>query len=554
MIKTRTQPLVSSETISTNRHQMAILLEWRIVGLAIIAMIAVTSLPYIYGYISAPADRHYIGLMMGVPDHLQYFSWMRDLSKQSLASNRLTSEPNDPAFFNLLWWSVGRLGALTHLDYPILFQILRVLAIALCLSSGYAFFQTVIAARDQRRLAFLIFVLGGGFGVLWVIIKYLQQLSDVPFPDDIYTAEANTFFISLAFPHFTMATALLTATFTFTLLALREQRLIYALGAGIVAMLLGLQHTYDLIIVYTVMGMFGALVWIRDRRFPTFYMLCGLCVALLSGPPSIYMFLLVKTNPVWGAVLAQFGNAGVFTPALPHIIVLMGLPLWLALIKLRPALFMSQNDAELFVAVWFVAYFGLIYIPTDFQIHMLLGWQIPTAVFASKALYRLTNLVYDFSARISVRAILGTALLLMLLTNIYILGWRFVELRRHIEPYYISQDQRMALDWLEVHTTSDDIVFAPLAFGQFVPMWSDARAFLAHWANTLDFYGKVERVEKVFDQATPPADRNDILRSADVDYVIITSPQPVPWAGEPNYQLVFHQGEIMIYQVDLAPK
>lgn len=553
MIKTQTHAQLGSEQTVSRSSRIAVLLEWRLVALAIVAMIIITSLPYLYAYKSTPADRHYIGLMMGVPDHLQYFSWMRDLAKQSLASNRMTSEPNSPAFFNLLWWSAGRLGVLMNLDYPALFQILRVLAIALCLSSSYAFFQTVLPDRGQRRLAFLIFALGGGFGVIWVIVKYVQGLADVPFPDDIYTAEANTFFISLAFPHFTMATALLTATFSFTLLALQKHRLIYAFGAGVAAMLLGLQHTYDLIIVYAVMAIFGLLLWIRDRRFPSFYAWCGICVAVLSGPPSAYMFMLVKLNPVWGAVLAQFDNAGVFTPSLPHIMVLMGLPLWLALAKIRPHLFISQNDTEMFVAIWFIAYFGLIYIPTDFQIHMLLGWQIPSAVFASKALYRLAQLWREYAERVPARVILAGALLLMLATNVYILGWRFVELRRHSEPYYMSQDQRAALDWLELHTTSEDIVFAPLAFGQFVPMWTDARSFLAHWANTLDFYGKVGRVEKVFNPETSTADRDAILQAADADYVVVTSGEPATWTSGTHYQAVFKQGEVSIYRFILSP-
>ena len=79
-------------------------------------------------------------------------------------------------------------------------------------------------------------------------------------------------------------------------------------------MLLGLQHTYDLLTVYLVLGLFGALLWARDRRFPTFFLYCGLIVAGLSAPPALYMFLLVKLSPIWGAVLAQFDNAGVFTP------------------------------------------------------------------------------------------------------------------------------------------------------------------------------------------------------------------------------------------------
>ena len=36
---------------------------------------------------------------------------------------------------------------------------------------------------------------------------------------------------------------------------------------------------------------------------------------------------------------------------------------------------------------WFVANFFLLYIPTDFQVHMLNGWQVPMGILATLALY-----------------------------------------------------------------------------------------------------------------------------------------------------------------------
>jgi hypothetical protein len=294
MLETRTPQLVGEQAQAPARTLLATLLEWRLVGLTILGVLAITALPYLYGAISAPPGTYYTGLMLGVPDHLQYFSWMRDLAHQPLASNRLTPEPNEPAFFNLLWWAVGRFGVATGLEIGSLYTLLRICAVALCLTCGYAFFCTTIAEQKQRRLAFVIFALAGGLGFVWVVAKYLLRLADVPFPDGVYTSEANTYFIALAFPHFTLATALLTATFAATLQALRTRQLRWALAGGVAAVLLGMQHTYDLITVYAVLGLFGALVWARDRRFPTFFLLCGLIIVGLSAPPALYMFLLVS--------------------------------------------------------------------------------------------------------------------------------------------------------------------------------------------------------------------------------------------------------------------
>lgn len=547
----RTTPITGPATDVEHGSLVKLLLEWRIVAAMIIGVLLVTSLPYIYAYTTTPPGVQYVGLTLGVPDHLQYFSWMRDLSHQNLAPNRLTPEPNEPAFFNLLWWISGRFSVLTGLDYRAIFSILRVLAVALCLSCGYAFIRTVVAEQRQRQLAFAIFALGGGMGFVWVVVKYLLRLADVPFPDDLYTAEANTFFMSLSFPHFTLALALLTGSFALVLIALREKKLSYAVAAGAFAIVLGLQHTYDLLTIYLVLSLFGALLWARDRKFPLFFFFCGLIVVGMSAPPALYMFLLVKLSPIWGEVLAQFDNAGVFTPSIPHLLLLLGVPFWLALIGFRPRMLQSRSDSELFVAVWFVAHVLLAYMPTDFQIHMLLGWQVPMAVLAAAA---LKERVWPFLVRRvgggGTRAVVGVLVALMLFTNIYIVGWRFLDLSRYQSPYYLMNDEVAALNWLEANTTNQDVVLSDLAIGQFIPMWSDSRAFLAHWANTLDYFGKQELARHVLTPSTSDQERRAVLDHYAVTYLIYRQDEATPASGlaTPYLTPVFQQGQLTIYQ------
>jgi hypothetical protein len=549
MIDTHTKTVAGKQSRVASNRLIPFLLEWRIVALTIIGILVLTAIPYWYAYTMVPQGKYYTGLMLGIPDHLQYFAWMRDLAHQNLAANRLTPEPNEPAFFNLLWWSVGHIGVVTGLELGALYTLLRICAVALCLSCGYAFFTQTIANEQQRKLAFLIFALAGGLGVIWVGAKYALRLNEVPFPDDLYSAEPNTFFMSLAFPHFTLASGLLVGTFSGVLQAIRTGRLRWAVLGGIVAIVLGTQHTYDLLTVYLVFGLFGALLWVRDRRFPTFLFLCGAIVVGMSAPPALYMFLLVQLNPVWGAVLAQFDNAGVFTPSLPHLFILLGIPFWLALAYVRPSMFQSKNDMELFVLAWFVAHFGLIYMPTDFQIHMLLGWQFPIAVLASGTLVTYVWPWLKKKSRGMAAVGVGCIVALMLATNSYLIAWRVLDLGRYENPYFLTTNQTAALDWLEANTTRDDVVLADLSLGQFVPMWTDARSFVAHWANTLNFFEKQKQAKQLVTGEMPANERNRLLNQFQVSYIIYEGNGSAPWVLEPGYREAYRQGDVVVYQV-----
>ncbi|NJM41499.1 MAG: hypothetical protein HC853_12405 [Anaerolineae bacterium] len=88
--------------------------EWRFV-LGVIAFVLVfTSLPFAYAYLSASADKQFMGIMLDVPDHGQYFSWMRELTYAPLSSNKLTPEPQPTHLLQSAvvwagshWWVAG---------------------------------------------------------------------------------------------------------------------------------------------------------------------------------------------------------------------------------------------------------------------------------------------------------------------------------------------------------------------------------------------------------------------------------------------------------------
>jgi hypothetical protein len=534
-------------TSATRLHERAFI---ALVGaLALI----LSSLPILAGHLFATPERQFAGIVYNMPDHAQYFAWMRDLARAPLAPNRLTPEPNAPAFFNLLWWTVGRIGALTGLEYAALWSGLRIVAAVAVLAAGYAFLNLAVADVRQRRLAYLLFVFGGGLGFIWVIVKYIYRLPEAPFPFNIYTAEANTFWILTAFPHFGMALALIVGMMALLLQALRTGRYRYAVACGVLGAILGLQHAYDLITIYAVMGLFGVLVWVRDRRFPAFLFRCGIIIFALSAPAAAYLSALVLLDPTWGKKLSQFDNAGAWTPPPWELPILLGVPFLLALINVRPRALQSRNDGELLVVVWFLSHFVLAYLPVKFQIHLLLGWQMPIAVLAAAAVFTRVAPWLQRRRPALLRPTLALLAVLAVATNVYLVAWRFVDFRRLEAPYYLTHGEVESLAWLEAHVTADDVVLADLEYGQHVPVRTDARAFLAHWAGTLDFHRKRAMVRDVFDPTVSDARRREILAEYRVTYLVVrerdNADEALSAAVGRYLTLAFSSGDTTVYRV-----
>ncbi len=558
--------------------------EWTFVAGVIVALLVVTSIPYLYAYLSAPTGWRYMGVMVNVPDHVQYFSWYWDYTRANLAIDRLTPEPNAPVFFNLLWWILGRLGGALGVGYEVMFQALRLVATGAFLVLLYRMIAWFLPELWQRRTAFLTAIFASGFG--WILIG-LREVFNLPqliwgTPDYplqlsllIFTFEPNTFYSILSTPHLVGA-ALYMLAFDLLLRGELARPWRAAIVAGLWTQFMGWQHGYDLFLVWGILAAYGVLKALRDRAIPWRLFWMGVILVGLSFPPGLYSFLLTRLDPIWREVLGQFGNADVYSPLPWWVWVLMGPSFLLALAQqVRIGLFRVRglDDKTLFLKAWFWANFALLYLPADFQIKMLNGWQVPIAILATQFVFEaIVPWVSRRWSALGARAPRLAALALVAVvvpTNLYLFAWRFVDLGRHTYPYYLSQDEVTALDWLRDNGTGDDVVLASLAVGQYVPALSGERAVLAHWAQTVDYFGKRDEVTAFYAAATPGSDRRALLDKYNVRYVIVgpveRSAQPAeyaptigaePVAGSPEpdwaaagLEPVFTTGTVTVYQV-----
>lgn len=521
---------LADEKIQTQEKITAQASEWRFVFATIAFVLIITALPYLYGYASAPADKQFMGIMLDVPDHGQYFSWMREMAYANLSANKLTPEANEPLFFNLLWWGMGRLGRLLGLGFDGMYQMMRVTFTTLFLLAVYRLCAWFFADKLMRRTAFLVATFTSGFGWVLVVLKYTLTKGVLLNPLDLYVAEGNTFLSILGYPHFVGA-ALFIFVFDLLLRGQVQGQLRYAVAAGVVALFLGWQHAYDLVTVYSIMLTYAILLALRDRRLPMYMIWSGIIVGLISCSPAIYSVILTKVDPLWKEVLAQFANADVYTPPPYRLPMLLGPAFLLALftaIKDGPFRLQGVSDNDLFVKGWFFITFVLVYLPVDYQIHLINGWQAPIAILATQGLFKY---VLPYAEKVrqqrrltlspeALRRWLAVALIAVILpTNLYLWAWRFLDLSRHNYPFYLHKDEVAAMAWIEANAKPDDVVLSSLEVGQYIPAYTGTHAFLAHWAQTLDFYGKTDMLNQFFAEVVDDARRLQILNLYSVDYV-----------------------------------
>jgi hypothetical protein len=531
------------------------------------AVLLITTLPYALAYQSTPPGWQFMGILLNVPDTSQYLSWARESSRSFLIEDKMTSEHGVAVYYNLFFFVVGHLSALLRIGVAEALQLMRVVSGVLYLAAIYWFTGLVLTQPRQRWTAVLIAILGSGLGWLLVLHKFATGAAEVAFPLDLYTSEANTFLSVLAFPLQAMAGGLVLLIFGLAAIAFERNSLRPAMAAGFLALLLGLLHGYDLVVVYAVVGSVALLMLLRDRSHWRPLLLAS-CICGWSVPAALWSFAITHFDPIWRGTLEQYANAGVYTPPPPHLLILMGLPLVLTLAgltalapKMSPArlsrLLRDAPPLELLLFVWLLLGSVLLYIPTDFQIKMLVDWHVPLSIFATRTLFRVIGAVATrfplFRSRYAVLIIAGATVVATMPTSVYLFSWRIVDLDRHAYPYYLRSDEVSALNWLDANTAPSEPVLSSLTIGQYIPSVAGNNAFLAHWASTLDYYTKQRDVSIFFNGATPDSLRKSLIDQYNIGYIFYGTPERELGGYDPSnsplLRRVFSNSTVAVYQV-----
>ncbi|HZY41029.1 MAG TPA: hypothetical protein VFF59_03425, partial [Anaerolineae bacterium] len=187
-----------------------------------------------------------------------------------------------------------------------------------------------------------------------------------------------------------------------------------------------------------------------------------------------------------------------------------------------------------FLLAWLIAGPILAYLPIEISRRLIVGWQIPLSVFAAYGLLQLwrTHRVFAIAASI-----------IMLPTTFLIIAGGTARVTTPQSPLYQSADELAALNWLDANTTDRDVVLSDWRFGNLVPIYADARVFIGHPIETIDYRDKQRLVDQFFDTETAVDQRRDFIQRWHITLIAAETDRALT-----SYSIVFQSGRYTLYR------
>lgn len=515
-----------------------------------VAIVLLSSLPYLWGMLITPPGLHFLGLTHNIDDGAVYLSWMRQAADGSFfISNLFTGEPQPARAFNVLFLVMGSLARLSHLPLIWVFHLFRaVLGMALIVAV-WRFSRLFMEDARDRRL--LVPVVGLSSGLGWLIPGAKAPSG----PVDVWQPEAITFLSIYLNPLFTAGLLLMLGTFYFLTLAQRTGRARYAAAAGIAILLLGNIHTYDVVTVACVWTAYLAALWVIERSFPTRPAALSAIAALIGAPSIAWQYHIYRMDEVFRAR----ANTEILSPPVWCFFAGYGLVLLGAIaggVMLVRAWRAAKRGARLYAPpalllfAWSVVGFAVPYIPVAQQRKLVMGLHIPLCILCACALSRMLARLPGGVGRLALVGLVilaagSNARFMAIDTSLLSIG-------RTVTIYspFVGSSEFAAMRWLRENLRQDDVVFAPPDFALFTPAIAGRRVCYGHWSETPDYTGRIRQWLMFVDGSTSAEAREEILRKNRANFLIWVDTGMPAGVEYPSAQLgeVFSDGHVSVFR------
>jgi hypothetical protein len=377
-------------------------LRWSVLW-ALVVM-AVTCVPYLYAAACAPPGTTFSGLLYAADDHCVYLSWAQQAAQgHFLLRNLFTGDPQRGIYVSLLSWLVGSVSRFTGVPLILVHHGARFLFGTLLLVLAYSLFARFTADRFTRRAAFWFLALSSGLG--WLTPSGTPP--GPPAPADFWQSEAVTFSCLYVNGLFCVALSLMAGVFLLLLTAegaTGRARWARVVGAGVLGLLLGNIHSYDVItltavwLAYLAVRMSGARLpgpaaiakggasaEAAGKPFRGGAALVNALVAAVIGLPSVaYQYYLYHVDPVFrnradDRFLAPPLMSYLLGYGLVAVLAVVG-SVWLIRTARAGGEALGQRSLPI---LWSVVGLVLPYVPFSFQRKLVMGLHLPLAFLAA---------------------------------------------------------------------------------------------------------------------------------------------------------------------------
>ncbi len=546
------------------------LLFWALTfGLAVLVAVAVYTAAF-----SLPAgDYRFSGFLLNSHDAWTYPAWARSFAGGGLlADNPWAPARRPPAYFNLVWFAVGKMMRFTGLPFLAVYYAFGLAAGAAMYLFLLALMKAVLRDGPAARCAYLMAGFGSGFG--WLV----HQASPDFFRgrllgNDLVNLDGFPFSSFLAFPHLSFS------GFLFLAVVLGMYRRAEEGGGGwlalacVAALAMGFAHPYHLVTLSLVAAAWHLALRIRHGRARPPRWRDLLLLGLFMVPGIAYYRALTGWSPNF-----SFWESQNVTRTLGLRAVVIGFAPFLALALLGLSRFIrarALDDRHLLVVLWLAVNFGLnfSYPLVYFEARMSQGLIFPLAALAAWGLFGTA-----VPAARPRRAAWAAALLVATVPTHFLwvseqmgvirgLGSHPVpdgiaregddvgRLTRSINTgIVLHREQIEAMEFLG-NARGTPLVLSSGGIGLVLPAFAPVKAYLGHSGLTPDYDRKRRTYARFFYwPRTTGAERRAILAGEGIDYVWF-GPEELSGGKfdpvtEPCLRMVFRNGLYRIYRID----
>ncbi|MGC8669512.1 MAG: hypothetical protein ACP5VE_15500 [Chthonomonadales bacterium] len=518
-----------------------------------IAVLAITSLPYLFGWFlqgARPELGRFSWLAFNLDDGCVYLSWLRQAADGAVFQRNLfTTEPQMARQVNLFFYFLGSIARITHLPPIALWHAARIGLGFAFLALVYRFLQRTLSDCRAQRPAYLLVCFSAGLG--WM--PGLWQNAGIQGPVDVWQPEAITFLSVYLNPLFIAAQILMVSTMLFLLRARDAWPAPRpVIGAGLCGFLLGNIHTYDVITLAAVWTTFLLVQAVRTRRMEASWWLPALFAGIPTAISTGYTAYLLFTERVF----AQRAEVPTLSGPIGNIILGYGLVLVFAALGAGCLIAKGRGGACLPIAippdgawlfgVWAVVGLAVPYAPVAFQRKLIMGEHLALAALAGVGLSVLLQRARGRAYGLLLAALVAATSV----TNVRFLlrdAAAFAQNRAQsgIQRPYLYPGEAAALDWIRKNTPAG-VPIQPLPWvaltpdgkvavvdttvAAFAPGLTGHPVNAGHWGETPDFPEAIGRWRQFLLPTTPDGARIQLLRSTGVRYILFTQKEPGTWA------------------------
>lgn len=516
-------------------------------GVATALVLAIVIAPFLAGWLSAPPDQPFSGILVERDDGFSYLTKIRLGARGSWQFQdeyAVQVHPGTPLF--LVFITLG------HITSPvadpriplgtlaIVYTLARILFAALYLVVLSRFISMFLEDVAARRIAWVLIIVCAGLG--WLMLLGSQG-DGAGLPSlDLYLGEANTIVPLMAYPHTLLARAALLAGAMCLMRADTQMDWRFAAAAGGFWLIASVAVPFEVLIAGGLVGGWIVARWIVTRRVPWRLAGMGLAAGLPGAALNGITLALIGTDPTYAAWTAQNRLP---LPPFVQLLATFGLQIGLAIVGAIILWREKSRHADLLIG-WAVASPLLTLIPLPFQLRFIEGFTIPLGILAAAALQRIPA---GGLRRAAVAGVIG----LLLPSTLLLTGGGAAAVLGGFGRF--SAGQAAALEWLRAHAEPDSVVLSSSEFGVIVPAAAPLRAALGHGFETPDFEKTQSEVKALYAGRMDPSQASAWMHERQVRYVVfgpdearLAGVETTPLAGALGLEEVFAQGGYHIYE------